>query len=433
VIGLAIRFAGGRYHATPWGAHVNEAAVEWPPSPWRLLRALVSAWHRTAPEVAAEDVRDLLDTLAVPPRYRLPPAVPAHTRHYMPDGDHRREVRMSQSMVFDAFLRVHPDDPLLVVWDHDLAPSQAEVLRRLVQGVTYLGRSESWCDIEVVECEPGDADIAPVDDALPADHEVVRLLGVTRPLDLRILEVSTAELQSGRQKRRDPPGSRWLRYARPREWASLHPRRRPRDRTVVGQAVLWALEGSPAPLLVQVEEVVRAVRAAIPLRESEATGPLRVVAYPSDLGAHPVRIDRVALWAERGLDRVELDRACRLEAFTIPGVGSAQTPLLLRSGRAAEIEGPLFGPSRAWRSVTPLVPWRQATGVPADVSVGQRVAELVGRPEARVLGPADGPVRWLEFRQGGALGARMEFPAPIVGPVVASGQRPGFGLFLREP
>jgi CRISPR-associated protein Csb2 len=38
---LRLRFPGGRYHATPWGHHVNEGQVEWPPSPWRLLRALM--------------------------------------------------------------------------------------------------------------------------------------------------------------------------------------------------------------------------------------------------------------------------------------------------------------------------------------------------------------------------------------------------------
>src|SRR5690606_41364458 len=34
------------YHATPWGSHANEAEIEWPPSPWRILRALVASWHR---------------------------------------------------------------------------------------------------------------------------------------------------------------------------------------------------------------------------------------------------------------------------------------------------------------------------------------------------------------------------------------------------
>ena len=39
---LKLRFPGGRYHATPWGHHVNEGLIEWPPGPWRLLRALIA-------------------------------------------------------------------------------------------------------------------------------------------------------------------------------------------------------------------------------------------------------------------------------------------------------------------------------------------------------------------------------------------------------
>jgi CRISPR-associated protein Csb2 len=46
MLALAIRFPAGRFHATPWGRHVNEGAAEWPPSPWRLLRALVATWKR---------------------------------------------------------------------------------------------------------------------------------------------------------------------------------------------------------------------------------------------------------------------------------------------------------------------------------------------------------------------------------------------------
>ena len=42
---LSIRFPAGRYHATPWGHHVNEGLIEWPPSPWRLLRALLSVGY----------------------------------------------------------------------------------------------------------------------------------------------------------------------------------------------------------------------------------------------------------------------------------------------------------------------------------------------------------------------------------------------------
>ncbi len=31
MIEIAFRFTAGRYHATPWGRHVNEGVPEWPP------------------------------------------------------------------------------------------------------------------------------------------------------------------------------------------------------------------------------------------------------------------------------------------------------------------------------------------------------------------------------------------------------------------
>ena len=50
---LAFRFPLGRYHANPWDRAVNEGATEWPPSPWRILRALVATWHTRWPDLPA--------------------------------------------------------------------------------------------------------------------------------------------------------------------------------------------------------------------------------------------------------------------------------------------------------------------------------------------------------------------------------------------
>jgi CRISPR-associated protein Csb2 len=443
MIGLSIRFPAGRYHATPWGSHVNEAAVEWPPSPWRLLRALDSAWHRTAPDLEASEVRDVLDALSLPPSYRLLPAVPGHTRHYMPDRAHRREVQLSQTLVFDAFLRLDPSEPLIVRWDASLSESQVAALRRLAAGVTYLGRSESWCEVEVTDGGAPNAwgmSAAPLEEAdPPPGHEVVRLLAPVQPVDLRALEVSTAELQGGRQKRRDPPGARWLRYARPERWAGGRRRPRPRDRELVADAVVWALEGSPPPLLTQAEEVALTVRRLIRLGETEATGRLHVLPYPSQPDARPVRLDRIALWAEGGLDAHEVDVACRLKPFAVPGTGGTQVPLLLWYGWCADSGDRLFGRGRTWRSITPLLPWRSIRiGGPAKMPASDAPRRLVADVVPRRLGApsdvgsADGPVRWLDFRRGLAIGARLEFPAPVAGPVVAELQPPGFGLFLRD-
>jgi len=44
MITIQLTFPWGRYYAHPWGINPTRLREpEWPPSPWRLLRALVSA------------------------------------------------------------------------------------------------------------------------------------------------------------------------------------------------------------------------------------------------------------------------------------------------------------------------------------------------------------------------------------------------------
>lgn len=139
---MVFEFPAGRYHATPWGHHVNEGLVEWPPSPWRILRALLSTgytklgWH----EVPAE-MRELTEALAVTePTYRLPAATAGHTRHYMPIKGWKKGVQAT-SLVLDAFVR--PDGAIGIEWPADVTPAQRDLLARLLDHLGYLGRAES--------------------------------------------------------------------------------------------------------------------------------------------------------------------------------------------------------------------------------------------------------------------------------------------------
>jgi CRISPR-associated protein Csb2 len=151
---LAIRFTAGRYHATPWYRHVNEGAVEWPPSPWRLLRALLAVgfakqhWPGEAGEIPSA-ARQLIEKLAsVQPQFDLPKGAVAHTRHYMPivEGTNQKTTK-----VLDTFLRLSdPDRPLLVHWAVALFGDETDLLRDLVAGLAYLGRAESWVTAEVI-------------------------------------------------------------------------------------------------------------------------------------------------------------------------------------------------------------------------------------------------------------------------------------------
>jgi CRISPR-associated protein Csb2 len=139
---IELYFPAGRFHATPWGSHVNEGAVEWPPSPWRLCRALIATWRRKCPDLSAEVVRGLVAALTTPPEYHLPAAIVAHTRHYM------AKYKPGESdMVFDTFVRLDPREPVVIVWrDLALPDDQAKALQELLTVLGYFGRAESWVE-----------------------------------------------------------------------------------------------------------------------------------------------------------------------------------------------------------------------------------------------------------------------------------------------
>lgn len=150
---LLLRFPGRRYHATPWGHHVNEGLIEWPPSPWRLLRALLATgyvkrhWPADGPPPVA---RALIERLAsVAPRYRLPEAVGSHSRHYMPLARFKNG-REETTLVFDTWAQIE-EGAIGVHWDLELSADEGHELAALAHDLGYLGRSESWVEGELVD------------------------------------------------------------------------------------------------------------------------------------------------------------------------------------------------------------------------------------------------------------------------------------------
>ena len=154
-ISLAFGFVSGRYHATPFGHHVNEGLIEWPPSPWRLLRALISVgytsgvWNDDGLPGAA---RSLIEKLSSElPSYHLPAAVAAHSRHYMPIGVLNDKKVEKTTLVFDTWVRVEHKD-MIVTWPNiHLNESERNILSVLAARLNYLGRSESWVEGRVIE------------------------------------------------------------------------------------------------------------------------------------------------------------------------------------------------------------------------------------------------------------------------------------------
>lgn len=148
---LILQFPVGRYHATPWGHHVNEGLIEWPPSPWRLLRALLAIgyatlhWPSDRPPLEGRSLIEKLASLL--PVYSLPKTVGAHSRHYMPMARFKNG-REETTLVFDTWARITGD--VVVSWDVELTAQETELLEELVPRMGYVGRSESWVNARLV-------------------------------------------------------------------------------------------------------------------------------------------------------------------------------------------------------------------------------------------------------------------------------------------
>lgn len=147
---MVLRFPGGRYHATPGGHHVNEGLVEWPPSPWRLVRALIACGYSTqhwaeVPPAGRRLVEALSSNL---PEYRLPQAALGHSRHYMPMA-RLKDGREETTLVLDTFADVG-DGELWVRWPTNVDEEAQQLFDALVAHLGYLGRSESWVLAESV-------------------------------------------------------------------------------------------------------------------------------------------------------------------------------------------------------------------------------------------------------------------------------------------
>lgn len=220
---ITIRFLSGTYHATPWGMHVNEGVPEWPPSGWRLLRAMIAIWKNTLPELPDESVLPILQRLAGElPDYHLPDASVSHTRHYMPTNN-------NPALIVNTFV-VMGDKPVDVMWKKtNLSSQELDTLQSILKNMHYFGRAESWCRASVCNTEqhkPPNCSPLESHDVHPASKELVRVLMPRKDVSfvdlakpdpnsnvMKSLSVTTQQLQNKHYI--DPPGGRWVQYTRP--------------------------------------------------------------------------------------------------------------------------------------------------------------------------------------------------------------------------
>lgn len=470
MIRVDLQFLAGRFHATPWGHHVNEGEPEWPPSPWRFLRALISAWKMTAPHIPAAQVEGVLRKLAAPPVYSLPPATIGHTRHYMPQAGN------ATLLVHDAYVCVgrRDDAPRLsIVWDDlSLEPEEASVLNRLLQGVTYFGRAESWCEAALV-ADPIKPNSAPSGRSLSDDrtYELTNLLCPEANVTLEQLMLETSDLQKKGYNR--PPGSQWISYQRERTAFAGSPRGAVRKRKPKHIAV-YLLQSRVLPKATETLWIADWARLGIngrygylhdkaisPGFTGKADGTVRKdqhqhafflpeTATAGHLLRHQ-RLDRLIVWTAdpAGFSEKELHTLKTLRS--VPDLRRQRgedserfhlVPLALLDNSARP---EVFGESHVWVSVTPFLCPRHPKPQGKDSPEGQiqRECQQRGFPIPRVIRiePPLGQPPWSQYKRrrwqkkappGQPLGFRLEFDRPVVGPVVL-GHSCHFGMGRFAP
>jgi len=166
------RFWLGRFHATRWRQNPFEDRYgEWPPSPWRFLRALAARWFQYSRETGDADVekrRRVLNALSGSvPSFYLPAQAyrgPA-LRQYQPidigwsdPAAKAAAVKAAnKTLVADAYWCV-PSDDSVIWWWHDvhLAEDERELLVELLCRLLYFGRAETRCQFRALSCPPAE-------------------------------------------------------------------------------------------------------------------------------------------------------------------------------------------------------------------------------------------------------------------------------------
>lgn len=471
---IELTFPAGRYHATAWGRHVNEGVPEWPPSPYRLVRALYDAWKRKRPEWQEARVTSLLAAISsTPPLYRLPDATVSHTRSFLSKNE---EDPQSKTLIFDGFVVLSPRSTVLMGWSEAvLDAGTAKDMDELLSLLNYLGRSESWiaarlvsgvsavewnCFPETHASDASEMETVAVAAPIPQDEyqpvEVGRGRAVRQMSWMDALATGTDVIQKAGWSH--PPAMRYVDYLRPAGCFEAAVADGPTRSAAEMYSVLYAFDSKVLPQVTEAIVIGEQVRRGLMSKHKELVGEQNVSfrfsgktpeGEPIQGHQHAFylpldrdgdgRLDHVMVWCQtpfQGLEVVALDRL---------------HSLWQRDGRPALRCIPVqwnAGPikSRAFVSKTPFVPSRHPKykrddfetwirsevtrecanhGLPAPIKVN-------GVGELAVSGGRS--VRWFEFRRNrkddpvrSGYGLRIEFDREIKLPL-ALGYGCHFGL-----
>jgi CRISPR-associated protein Csb2 len=404
---LRLSFPWGRYYAHPWGqnpARITEA--EWPPSPWRLLRAIAAAWFRANPGCDASG--ELIQTLEALgrelPVFALPKVSFSRTIHYQPNygATPKSDVELAKyKRVRHENHFVSIDNDILIRWnligvDDAVANTARALLDSIAGRIGYFGRAESVCEVEVVD---DDCDGRPVAEVVMQAATPSRRIGSTfrdvfcpNPATFQATDLWQRRADSPRtgsarkhlvQELLDAPqplpdGAAWFSYRMPGGWPEhwIVRQAKPANRKVASHRIVarfldFSLQCRipvPTKFTVSIAELFRNDAIAIHFRnyqrpsfalsghggpEGRKTGHHHAfyLPTPDDSGQY---LSRMRVWCPYGFTQQEVNALMGVGALRWAGGRFSVRPVLLWLHR----DLPTGLSSRAWQSVTPFVPPR---------------------------------------------------------------------------
>lgn len=492
-ISLSIQFLWDRYHATAWSSAVNDGTPEWPPSPWRILRALVATKHNKFPqtdEVAfGEIMAKMSDEL---PTFYLPENTGSHTRHYMPKPNESKTEK-----ILDAFVVLPQNNgnpaPVIVSWSSiDLTLKEAELLEAIATGITYLGRAESQCTVSILDtdvdnlyskngysvCKPKNKSMI-----ISSDQTTIDMLCLNNDLNadnlLETLELTVKEVRVNRRKPL-PPNTKLVPYVMSRDrYAQIDQVNQEGLTNIFSEVntVVFNIFENTRPSILAGVVMAEALRKAAMSNygrlydgavsenlsgknsEGQPLSGLHLHSHYLALKSPSSQVsllDKLIVWCPTGFKADEIQalsnirelgganftaardfRPCRLGFEGLGNIGEIAPWIVSANG------------AKTWQSLTPFcssrpAEWRTPSMGEIKRSVKKECAYR-GLPEPLKIDRFAGNRNWNSFRthrQTGtgrglrnarpAYGLQIEFPEPVHGPI-SLGALSHFGLGLFEP
>lgn len=236
---LRQEFPLGRFHATPWRVNpFDDPHGEWPPNPWRLVRAVTARWYQWAREAGEEpELAELERLQAALCKSRYAFHLPGNARRgsplrqYHPTEFGWRPAEKKKagtrsygtSLVQDNYWCVPPETP--VWWFVDGEPWTPELVAALEEclaRMTYFGRAETLTRIRLA----GSAEVIPDPNCTLVDKRTAGAVLVLTPLDTATrVDIERTTDAPEAVKRAVPLGARFAYAVRPPRPAARERRR----------------------------------------------------------------------------------------------------------------------------------------------------------------------------------------------------------------